>query len=111
VSHTHVSVSLDQGGYDATQGWGIANGGTPTPTPTPTPNPGDRPTIRRGSKGDAVRELQRILNAWYPSLKQLAVDGDFGPATEARVKYMQQRAGLGVDGIVGPRTWGRLLGG
>ncbi|GAA5104849.1 peptidoglycan-binding domain-containing protein [Haloechinothrix salitolerans] len=85
----------------------LGGGGQPGPGPTP----GARPTIRRGSKGAAVSEAQRILNAWYPSLSRLAVDGDFGPATEARVKYMQQRAGLAVDGIVGPNTWRRLLGG
>jgi hypothetical protein len=83
------------------------SGGTP---PLPPPPPG-RPTIRRGSKGDAVREVQQILNAWYPGLARLTVDGDFGAKTEARVKYMQQRAGLAVDGIVGPNTWRRLLGG
>lgn len=76
-----------------------------------TPNPGSQPTLRRGSKGDPVREAQRILNAWYPSLPALAVDGDFGPKTEARVRYMQERAGLTVDGIVGPNTWRKLLGG
>ncbi|TCO64397.1 peptidoglycan-binding domain-containing protein [Actinocrispum wychmicini] len=103
ISHTHVSVSLDQAGYDATQGWAITGG--------PGPDPGGRPTIRRGSIGDAVRELQRILNAWYPSLPPLVVDGDFGPKTDERVRYMQQRAGLAVDGIVGPQTWGRLLSG
>jgi hypothetical protein len=81
-------------------------GGQPTP-----PKPGARPTVRRGSRGPAVAEAQRILNAWYPSLPRLAEDGIFGPATEARVKHMQQRAGLAVDGIVGPNTWRLLLGG
>lgn len=57
-----------------------------------------------------MREVQRVLNAWYPSLPQLAVDGDFGPATDGRVRYMQGRAGLDIDGIVGPQTWRRLLG-
>jgi hypothetical protein len=75
------------------------------------PMPEGRPTLRRGSKGDAVREVQRILNAWYPSLDRLAVDGDFGPATETRVRYMQRRAGIAVDGIVGPTTWRWLLSG
>jgi peptidoglycan hydrolase-like protein with peptidoglycan-binding domain len=81
------------------------------PPPPPPPPPPSRPTIRRGSKGDAVRELQTILNAWYPNMSKLAVDGDFGPATEKRVRHMQRAAGLGVDGICGPQTWRKLLGG
>ncbi|GAA3890636.1 hypothetical protein GCM10022243_64390 [Saccharothrix violaceirubra] len=106
TSHTHVSVSLAAGGYDSSQGWSIANGTGPKP-----PTPGQRSTVRRGSKGPAVSELQRILNAWYPALPRLVVDGDFGPATETRVKHMQRAAGLVADGIAGPATWRRLLGG
>lgn len=60
--------------------------------------------LRRGSRGPEVAELQRILNAWYPRTVNLAVDGVFGPATEAAVRMLQHRAGLVVDGIVGPRT-------
>ena len=113
TDHLHVELSWNSARTLTTERVQQVLGGNggATPAPSPTPNPGARPTIRRGSKGDAVREVQRILNAWYPGLSRLAVDGDFGPATEARVKYMQSRAGLAVDGIVGPNTWRRLLGG
>lgn len=72
--------------------------------------PGDR-TIgqfktRPWSAGDDVEDLQRVLNAWYPSLKALERDGLFGPKTTSRVRYLQKRAGVTVDGIVGPVTWG-----
>lgn len=110
ISHTHVSVSLAEAGYDSTQAWGLSGTTVPPPPVPPKPAPGARPTVRVGSSGPAVAELQRILNAWYPALPRLAVDGRFGPKTDARVRHLQQRAGLAVDGIAGPRTWAVLLG-
>lgn len=68
-------------------------------------NPG-QPTIAPGATGDAVRRAQRALRR-TPNLS-LAVDGAFGPATERAVKDFQEGAGLVVDGIVGPQTWGAL---
>lgn len=97
----------------------VLGGVTPEPQPGPSQpsfetykrvKPGSR-TIRRWSAGDDVKELQRVLNAWYPRLSTLAVDGYFGRRTEDRVRYMQQKARLTVDGIVGKATWKRLLGG
>lgn len=62
------------------------------------------PTLRRGSKGEEVRILQRHLNL-------LPVDGSFGPATEAAVKNYQGHNGLTPDGVVGPKTWAALMSG
>jgi peptidoglycan hydrolase-like protein with peptidoglycan-binding domain len=39
----------------------------------------------------------------------VAVDGIFGPQTEAAVKSFQQSNGLAADGIVGPLTWPKLI--
>jgi hypothetical protein len=64
-----------------------------------------RATLQRGSKGSAVSELQTILNK---NGYNLSVDGDFGEKTEAAVRDYQQKNGLGVDGIVGVNTWGKL---
>lgn len=63
--------------------------------------------LRRGSTGQRVITLQRVIAAWYPYLG-LRIDGDFGPATEAAVKEVQRRAGITVDGIAGPQTLGVL---
>jgi peptidoglycan hydrolase-like protein with peptidoglycan-binding domain len=68
-------------------------------------NPG-QPTISNGDTGDVVRRLQRALRR-TPNL-DLVVDGIFGAATEKAVTEFQQGAGLAVDGIVGPQTWGAL---
>ncbi|WP_433015649.1 peptidoglycan-binding domain-containing protein [Kribbella sp. CA-294648] len=54
-----------------------------------------------GSTGTCVRVLQTNLGG-------LTVDGSYGAATRTRVRHFQADAGLGVDGRVGPQTWGKL---
>lgn len=79
----------------------------PRPAPTPAPSPaGGNPTIARGATGAAVRQLQIELNT--VAGRGLVADGIFGPATDAAVRDFQRFFNLGVDGIVGPRTWGML---
>lgn len=73
------------------------------PKPVPAAA-GSTTVLRRGSAGEAVRVLQRRLNAHYPLYSRLVVDGLFGPATEAVVYEFQRRAGITVDGVVGPQT-------
>jgi len=58
--------------------------------------------VKKGSKGDAVKQIQRKLG--------LAADGIFGSGTEAAVKKWQAEHGLVVDGIVGPKTLEKMLG-
>lgn len=52
--------------------------------------------LQRGSKGDDVKSLQKLLNTFgYP----LSVDGIFGPATEAAVRQVQAKLGLTSTGM------------
>ncbi|MET0308422.1 MAG: N-acetylmuramoyl-L-alanine amidase [Sphingomonas sp.] len=71
-------------------------GKTP-PAPIPAKDAADRATIRRGSRGPLVAELQRLLS--------LEDDGIFGPDTEAALRAFQRSAKLVPDGIAGPKTW------
>ena len=64
--------------------------------------------IRRGNKGDQVRELQALLNS--KGFGPISNDGIFGRGTEAAVKKAQRSLGLSADGIVGPATKAALLG-
>ncbi|WP_234419880.1 peptidoglycan-binding protein [Nodularia spumigena] len=64
--------------------------------------------LRRGSKGQDVETLQKLLNKEGFDAGQ--VDGDFGPQTEAAVRKFQTQEGITVDGIVGLQTW-QALGG
>jgi hypothetical protein len=103
TAHIHVSFTRAPAGYDSTATWGL------------TGDDGER-VLRLTDppmQGNDVRELQRILTAWYPSL-EITVDGIgiYGTATEAAVRELQRRSGLEVDGIAGPLTLAILgLGG
>lgn len=66
-----------------------------------------QPMLRSGSRGDAVRKLQELLNARGHNCG--AVDGIFGVKTRAAVIAFQKANGLSADGIVGPLTWGKLI--
>lgn len=66
----------------------------------------DMPLVKKGSKGDAVKKLQQILNS---KGYKLSVDSDFGPATDAAVRAYQKANHLEVDGEVGEKTWGSLF--
>lgn len=55
---------------------------------------------------DATRYLQGVLRR--KAGQAIAVDGDFGPATDQAVRNLQQFFGLTVDGVVGPKTWAVL---
>ncbi len=66
------------------------------------------PTLKQGSSGAAVRDLQNKLVARGLGI---AVDGEFGPRTRNAVIAFQRANGLTVDGVVGPQTWARLNGG
>lgn len=81
------------------------------PQPPPARATGGKPTLRRNSRGPAVRELQTALNKWLAAQRRtlLAVEGVFGSRTEQAVKAFQSAKGLTVDGVVGPKTWGHLL--
>ena len=65
--------------------------------------------IKQGCKGADVRAVQDVLNFHIRRLEPLAVDGDFGPRTHARVVEFQKANQLAADGIVGPRTLAKLL--
>jgi peptidoglycan hydrolase-like protein with peptidoglycan-binding domain len=75
------------------------------------------PTLRRGSSGGMVRRLQQMLNVFVGHGEEgspgfpLQADGIFGPRTEQAVKIFQGAdvGTLTVDGIVGPKTWTKLL--
>ncbi len=68
------------------------------------------PTLKQGSTGPVVSNLQTVLNEGRGSFAPdsnpiLAVDGIFGPQTESAVRGAQSAGGIGADGVVGLQTW------
>lgn len=66
-----------------------------------TIKPVTMPTLKIGSRGDAVRVLQKVL--------KITADGIFGNLTLRAVTSFQISNGLIGDGIVGPKTWAKIL--
>ena len=105
-SHMHVSVKASKSHYDDSSPWDLNFTATTASPPIASegPNPDSptvRPVLRRGSKGEAVRTVQRLLT--------IKIDGIFGPNTDSAVRAFQRGVALvPTDGIVGPETWAEL---
>jgi peptidoglycan hydrolase-like protein with peptidoglycan-binding domain len=67
---------------------------------------GRRPLLKFGSGGNAVRRLQRALDA--ASNAGIRADGTFGSRETALVRQLQRRHHQPRTGVVTPKTW-RLL--
>ena len=87
--------------------WGVPAclDGTVSVDPSPAPVTDSRPTLRSGSKGAAVAELQTLLKKLGYGLGPCGIDGDYGRATEAAVRSFQYDHKLDTDGVCGPKTW------
>lgn len=59
-------------------------------------------TLRVGSHGDGVKQMQRKLG--------IAADGVFGSGTAKAVKAWQEANGLKPDGVIGPKSLAKMFG-
>ncbi|MBQ0850943.1 peptidoglycan-binding protein [Streptomyces sp. BH-SS-21] len=71
-------------------------------------NEGRNDEIVYGATGADVAEAQCLLRR--AGISPGGIDGMFGPLTLRAVKTFQQRSGLVVDGMLGPRSWKALRG-
>lgn len=74
----------------------------------------EMPVIKLGDKGEEVKTLQRLLKQldWRDeSGAVISVDGSFGKKTDETVRRYQKKKLGSADGIVGAKTWTRLLKG
>lgn len=61
---------------------------------------------KKGSRGKKVKLIQEWLSIHGI---HLVIDGDFGPATDYGVRQFQKKKRLKVDGVVGSKTFERLI--
>ena len=94
---------------------GVAPESKPTPEVAPAATPkaqsctGELPILRNGARGESVKALQVLLEHHGCACGKAGVDGIFGSGTEKAVKEYQKKNGLTSDGIVGAKTWAKLL--
>jgi zinc D-Ala-D-Ala carboxypeptidase len=65
-------------------------------------------TLRVGTTGNDVAQLQIRVAGWAPYRSYVAIDGVFGNGTKAAVERFQAGYGLGVDGVAGSQTFGKI---
>lgn len=126
------SIVISQSGYKSSRFWtstvkkGYALAGyvfqgfiynpAVSSTPNNTPNTGLEEeielkvnTLKKGSTGSQVKTVQRILACRYGLPEEMDIDGIFGDITDKYVKDFQEKKELTVDGIVGEKTWEKLV--
>ena len=66
-------------------------------------------SYKEHSKGRHVRTLQGLLHARGFRKIVGGIDGDFGKKTDNAVREFQRRSIIEIDGVVGEKTWHRLI--
>lgn len=95
----------------------MVNSTTPPKEPQETPSEAQKPatvtgvitmnTLRMNARGTQVKVLQWLLN--LNGYDAGVIDGIFGKKTKAAVEAYQMTNGLEADGIVGKKTWTKIL--
>ena len=84
---------------------------TATPKPTATPVPTNYPTLKKGSTGEAVANLQAALAFLDYTTNTYGFYTSYDSKTVTAVKQFQTNNGLKADGIAGPATQALLYSG
>lgn len=65
--------------------------------------------LKKGSKGEQVKTLQRLLKSMGYNIGSYGIDGVFGNDTSSAVIRFQSASKLETDAVVGVNTWNALL--
>ena len=77
--------------------------------PAPKPSLLGTRLLRRGMRGDDVKELQTLLLRLGHALPKYGADGDFGSETRSALKQFQKAARIEVDGVYGENSHAALM--
>jgi peptidoglycan hydrolase-like protein with peptidoglycan-binding domain len=90
----------------------LARGGTPAPKPKPPPTPPPppkTPPLHVDYFGQTHNSQCADVRTWQAQMSKrgwtIDVDQIYGPQSEKICRQFQAEKGLGVDGLVGPKTW------
>ena len=78
----------------------------------PLPETVPTETIRLGAEGENVKIAQYLLaviGAFYDEILPVKITGKYDNETEESVRSFQRQFNLTVDGIIGPKTWSKLI--
>lgn len=104
IAHMHVSVASSKALYDDARSWTLPGKEAPATTaPEVDPSvdlPATRGVLRKGSTGDLVRIVQRLLVQ--------RIDGAYGDLTVAAVMGFQRGRDIDPNGVVDVDTWAAL---
>ena len=90
--------------------WGLIKGVEYEFIPGSQPAPETKhKTVKKGSTGADVMELQQDLMQLGYDIGRTGADGIFGAKTEEAVRAFQKAAGLTADGICGKNTWAAII--
>lgn len=92
---------------DASANFDTGSGAAPPPQVQSPPDDQASPPATSAGEPHDTKWLQESLNKCGADPK-LDVDGIYGPLTRAAVTAFQQQAGIAVDGVTGPQTFGAL---
>jgi hypothetical protein len=90
--------------------WTAGGGSAPTPSPAPAVQPTNAPAYPGYLMTENPGRYDGNVKTWQARMAQrgwtIGADGYFGSQTLNVVRQFQQEKNLGVDGIIGPKTWG-----
>lgn len=109
LHHVHVSLRQTKEAANSKASWFTISKPTPAPAPKPVPKPEEKklPVL---SLNEQDKTLVPFLKRFY-GLDDKVNGSLFTRALLGKVRTYQKNQGLVVDGVVGPKTWGKIASG